>query len=94
MKLTKDNLANYLITLQFIEAGYPMTFDEVLEMNEVRYYLIKKKFYTEYTMTIEQNKKWFVEASKIVSKTLKVSITKAESLVGDLDFCIGLKIKN
>lgn len=31
MKLTRENLSSYLLTLQLVEAGYHITFDELMD---------------------------------------------------------------
>jgi hypothetical protein len=39
MKIKKQNLVDYLITLQLIKAGYHITYDEILEQTQVKTFL-------------------------------------------------------
>lgn len=93
MKLTRENIASYLLTLQLVEAGYHITYDEVEEMYSAKSFLEKWKYYEEYTMTVEQNKAWFIKASEIIQKKLHCNARYAASLVGWIDLCSGLKNK-
>ena len=95
MKITKENLADYLLTSQLVEAGYPYTYDELMEMNEARYFLNPHiKFYLEHTMTVEQNKTWFVKAVIIFKKLYKCNDLMARYNIGWFDGALGLTNKN
>ena len=94
MKLTRENIASYLLTLQLVEAGYHITYDEIEEMYAAKYYLENKKFYQEYTMTLEQNLSWFKKATKIVENTFHWHPRECDKQVGWLDLGMGLKIKD
>jgi hypothetical protein len=95
MKITKENLPSYLLTLQLVEAGYHLTYDELIEMNEVRYYLNPEtKYIDEFTITVEQNKSWFVKAIPIIKKLFYCNEFYARSVLGWHDLYVGLKVKN
>lgn len=114
MKLNRKNLYEYLLTLQLIEAGYHITFDEVFEQITLKEFLSiplkqrkdffkgklslhrlepKYKWYEEYSMTLEQNKQWFVKSCKIVQKHFKCSYLYSSNVVGMIDLHQGLTIK-
>lgn len=93
MKLTKENIASYLLTLQLVEAGYHITYDEIEEMYSAKSFLEKWKYYEEYTMTIEQNKAWFIKASKILQNKFHWHPRQCDKEVGWLDLAFGLRVK-
>jgi transcriptional antiterminator len=94
MKITKENLAEYLLTLMLVNAGYQITFDEVLEDTMVKSYLDKDyRWYLEYTQTVEQSREWYKEAVQITKKVHKISEQYAMGLVAELDLHCGLTLK-
>jgi len=94
MILTKENIAGYLLTLQLVEAGYHITYDEILEMYSAKEFLEDWRFYENYTMTHQQNVKWFQEASKIMQKALYISSRESDKYVSWIDLTSGLRIKS
>lgn len=94
MKITKENIVSYLLTLQLTNAGHQVTYDEVIEMTEAKSYLDSNyKWYLNYTQTLEQSKQWFVEAEKIVIKVFGCPAIKAREEVATLDLMYGLTLK-
>lgn len=93
MKLGKHNIASYLLTLQLVEAGYHITYDEIIEMYSAKSYLENWDYRSKYTMTVEQNKEWFRTASKLLQKTLHCTSGYADKQVGWLDLMSGLRNK-
>lgn len=71
MKITKENLTEYLLTLMLVNAGYEITFDEVCDESMVKSYLDPNyKWYLNYTQTTEQSKKMVYRSCKINKKSL------------------------
>ena len=93
MILTRENIAGYLLTLQLVEAGYHITYDEIQEMYGAKEFLEDWKFYEHYTMTYEENLKWFKKSSKLVKKVFKFHPKQCDLQVGWLDLMSGLKIE-
>lgn len=93
MILTRENIAGYLLTLQLVEAGYHITYDEIQEMYGAKEFLENWKFYEHYTMTYEENLKWFKKSSKLVKKVFKFHPKQCDLQVGWLDLMSGLKIE-
>lgn len=93
MKLTKENIASYLLTLQLVEAGYHITYDELEEMYAAKSYLEKWKYYEEYTMTLEQNKLWFKKSNKILQDVFGWTSRECDTQTSWLDLWGGLRIK-
>lgn len=93
MILTKENIAGYLLTLQLVEAGHHITYDEIQEMYGIKMYLEEWKYYHEYTMTVKQNHEWFKKSSKLVKKVFKFHPKQCDLQVGWLDLMSGLKIE-
>lgn len=93
MKLNKNNIASYLLTLQLVEAGYHITYDEIVEMYSAKSYLEKWNYCDEYTITVEQNKEWFKKASELFQKTLHCTAGYADKQVGWIDLHAGLRNK-
>lgn len=93
MKLGKHNIASYLLTLQLVDAGYHITYDEIQEMYSAKEFLENWKFDEEYTMTVEQNKEWFKKASKILQDTFHWHPRECDKHADWLDRCSGLRIK-
>ena len=94
MKITKENITQYLLTLQLTNAGYQVTYDEVLEMTEAKSYLDPNyKWYLNYTQTVTQSKEWFTQAEKIVKDLFRCPAIKAREEVAALDLMYGLTLK-
>lgn len=94
MKITKENLVEYLITQQLIIAGYQITYDEIIEQFEAYQHSNPEwRWFTEYSQTQEQQKQWFKECNKIVRKVLHCSKAKAAKELMWLDLSMGLTIK-
>lgn len=93
MYLTKENIAGYLLTLQLVEAGHHITYDEIREMYSAKEFLENWKFYEEYTMTYDQNISWFKKASKILQNTFCWHPRECDKQVGWIDLALGLKIE-
>jgi len=94
MKINKENLTQCLLTIMLVNAGYHITYDEMLEDTMVKRYLDPDyKWYLDYTQTVEQSKKWFVEAVEITKNVHKISKDYAMQLVGELDLHCGLTLK-
>lgn len=92
--MTKEKLASYLLTLQLVEAGYQITWDELLEMYGASSYLKKRNVLSDLTITNKQNKSWFVKAVKEAQKHLKLHKKYAEFVIAMLDLDAGLIIKD
>jgi hypothetical protein len=93
MHLTRENIAGYLLTLQLVEAGYHITYDEILEMYSAKEFLENWRFYEEYTMTYDQNISWFKKASKILQDTFHWHPRQCDKQAGWIDLVSGLKIE-
>jgi uncharacterized protein YfbU (UPF0304 family) len=93
MQLTKENIAGYLLTLQLVEAGYHITYDEIREMYEAKTFLNGWKYYQEYTMTVKQNMAWFRKASKILKDTFDWHPRECDKHASMIDLAMGLRIK-
>lgn len=93
MYLTKENIAGYLLTLQLVEAGHHITYDEIREMYSAKEFLENWKFYEEYTMTYNQNISWFKKASKILQNTFYWHPKECDKHAGWIDLASGLKIE-
>jgi hypothetical protein len=93
MILTRENIAGYLLTLELVEAGYHITYDEIIEMYSAKGFLEDWRFNEEYTITYEQNLKWFKKASKIMQDTFYWHPRECDKYVGWIELASGLKIK-
>lgn len=94
MKITKKNLPSYLLTLQLSHAGYQITHDEIIEMNETKQHLNKKwRWYEEYFITHEDHEKWIVAAIKVVKRIHRCNAKKADKLVFWMDLSEGIVLK-
>jgi hypothetical protein len=94
MKITKKNLTEYLLTLMLVNAGYHFTFDEMMEINITNFAKDNSfAWHLHYTQTIEQSKKWFVDATALTQKTLNITEQHAAKLVAELDLYCGLTLK-
>lgn len=94
MRINKNKVAEYLLTLQLIDAGYHVTIDELNEMYSVKQYLNKnEKILNQYTITFQQNKDWFIKASNIVKEAFGCTKEEAELEVFRFELAYGLMIK-
>lgn len=114
MKMTREKLASYLLTLQLVEAGYHITYDELMDEIAMKEFLsVPKKdrklffqgklklhelvpkymWFQEYTITPEQETKWFAKAIKIAEKKLNYPYYVAKEFVSMLGLQQGLRIK-
>lgn len=98
MAKTQTEIINTLITKQLELGGYQITYDEIVEQYEVKIFLAHQRgerfeWYKLYTITVQQNKDWYVWAAKWVAKELKYSKKQAFMQVAMLDLQIGLMIK-
>lgn len=114
MKITREQLTSYLLTLQLVEAGYHITYDELMDEIAMKEFLsVPKKdrklffqgklklhelrpsyvWFEEYTITSEQENKWFDKAIKITQNKLKYPYYVAKEYVAWLNLKKGLRIK-
>jgi hypothetical protein len=94
MRITRKNLGNYLITLQLLYAKYEITFEEIEEMYSHKFIIDSNfRYFDIFTTTVDQNKRWFVDAVKLTMKVLKCNEYLANQAVSMLDLDYGLGSK-
>lgn len=88
------SLGHYLLSIELIIAGYPMTLDEIQEM-----YSHKKRvnsefdFFTTFTISKEKYEIWKKIAIQEIIKKMRIGKKRAEREFYWLDFQYGLSVK-
>ena len=72
-----------LINQMFIIAGHPVTYDDIKDRQD--------QWFTEWTMTMEQNKKWQLWGIEYLRKNLKLNKKVAEHEMAMINLMWGLK---
>jgi len=75
-----------LINQMFIIAGYNVTYDDIKDR--------KDAWYTDWTMTVEQNEEWRLWGKKYLMKQLRLYANQAEREMGMISLMWGLKFSN
>lgn len=85
-KEKKEKLIIDLINKMFDIAGHSVTFDDIKDR--------KDDWYTDWTMTMEQNEKWKEWGISELRKRLKLNKTVAEKEIGMFALAYGLKFSD
>lgn len=91
-KKTK-NLPQYLLTLQLLEAGYLITWDELVEMNEAKAHLNNEHVTEGMFISEKQHDTWYKKAVKIVMDEVALTQIAARFQVSMLALDYGLPEK-
>jgi hypothetical protein len=75
-----------LINQMFIIAGHNVTYDDIKDR--------KDAWYTDWTMTVEQNEEWRLWGKKYLMKQLRLYANQAEREMGMVSLMWGLKFSN
>ena len=75
-----------LINQMFIIAGHNVTYDDIKDR--------KDAWYTDWTMTVEQNEEWRLWGKKYLMKQLRLYASQAEREMGMISLMWGLKFSN
>jgi hypothetical protein len=75
-----------LINQMFIIAGHNVTYDDIKDR--------KDAWYTDWTMTVEQNEEWRLWGKKYLMKQLRLYANQAEREMGMISLMWGLKFSN
>ena len=75
-----------LINQMFIIAGHNVTYDDIKDR--------KDAWYTDWTMTVEQNEEWRLWGKKYLIKQLRLYANQAEREMGMVSLMWGLKFSN
>lgn len=89
-KNKRKNLAEYLLTLQLLEGGYCMTWDELVEMNIARVYLTKGHVTDGMYISQDSASAWYKKSVDIVMKSMRISEKHAKLEVAMLGMDFGL----
>lgn len=82
----KQKMVVDMINKMFEIAGHPVTFDDVKDR--------KDSWYTEWTMTMEQNDEWKKWGKKYLMKELRMYSKMAEREMSMISLMWGLKFSN
>jgi hypothetical protein len=75
-----------LINQMFIIADHNVTYDDIKDR--------KDAWYTDWTMTVEQNEEWRLWGKKYLMKQLRLYANQAEREMGMISLMWGLKFSN
>lgn len=75
-----------LINQMFIIASHNVTYDDIKDR--------KDAWYTDWTMTVEQNEEWRLWGKKYLMKQLRLYANQAEREMGMVSLMWGLKFSN
>jgi hypothetical protein len=75
-----------IINQMFTIAGHGVTYDDIKDR--------KDAWYTEWTMTVEQNEEWRLWGKKYLMKQLRLHASQAEREMGMCSLMWGLKLSN
>lgn len=84
-RIDKHKIAIELINKMFEIAGHEASYKDVEGRTD--------EWYTEYTMTEEQNKEWKDWGTKFIKKQLRTTVKAASVEMAWFDVAYGLKIK-
>lgn len=84
-KLDKLQITKALINEMFKIAGHDVTFEDIADR--------KDEWYTEWTMTEEQNKQWREWGTKFIKRHMNILPKLAEREMAMFNLNYGLKIK-
>jgi len=82
----KEKMVVDMINKMFEIAGHSVTYDDVKDR--------KDDWYTQWTMTVEQNDEWKDWGQKYLIKELKMNKKYAETQMGMISLMWGLKFSN
>ena len=95
IKITEDNIVDYLLTLQLLIAGYHITYDEIIEQYAVYSKLNTDwRWYDDYSYTTEQQNLWYKEANPIVRKLYHCNKNYATRMLQWFNLQYGISIIN
>ena len=86
-------LPEYLLTLQLLEAGYLMTWDELVEMKIAHAHLNNEHVTEGMFISKEQHEVWYKKAIKIVMNEMALPEIAARFQASMLDLDFGLQEK-
>jgi hypothetical protein len=82
----REKMVVDMINKMFEIAGHSVTYDDVKDR--------KDDWYTQWTMTVEQNDEWKDWGQKYLTKELKMTKKYAETQMGMISLMWGLKFSN
>jgi hypothetical protein len=93
-----ERIVHTLINKQLEIGNHPITYDEILDQYEAAMWIGYKsekpfRWYDLFTLTLQQNKDWFVWSTQYVKEKLNTTLQHAMAEVTLVDIQLGLKLK-